>query len=119
MRSIPLLACLLLASCSPRRVQEPSASKELIPAEWTVAEDTLMTGDVLITSVQLPAAREISGLTAEDPPRLVLRCIDHRMRAFIDTGMVDSVTVADSTGFRAETDPRMIPIELDSAPACE
>jgi hypothetical protein len=118
-RSVALLACLLLASCSPRRVDEPSVSKELIPAEWTVAEDTLVTGDVLTTSVQLPAAREISGLAADEPARLVLRCIDHRMKAFIDTGMVDSVTVADSTGFPADTSPRMIPIELDSAPACE
>ena len=119
MRSVPLLACLVLAFCSPPRAEEHSASKELIPAEWTVAEDTLMTGDVLTTSVQLPAAREISGLTAEEPARLVLRCIDHRMKAFIDTGAVDSVTVADSTGFPADTDPRLIPIELDSAPACE
>jgi hypothetical protein len=41
------------------------------------------------------------------------------MQAFIDTGLVDRLTPADSTGFLVDTDPRMIPIELDSAPACE
>ena len=119
MRSVALFAGLMLAACSPRRLDERSASKELIPAEWTVAEDTSATGDVLTTSVQLPAAREIAGLIPNEPPRLVLRCIDHRMQAFIDTGLVDGLTPADSTGFLADTDPRMIPIELDSAPACE
>ncbi len=119
MRSVALLACLVLAGCSPRRVDQPTASEELIPAEWTVEEDTTAGGDVLTSSVQLPAAREITGLPTDEPSRLVLRCIDHRMQAFIDTGLVDSLTPADSTGFRADTDPRMIPIELDSAPACE
>ena len=118
MRCVALLACLLLAGCSPRRVDQRTASEELIPAEWTVGEDTTAAGDVLTTSVQLPAAREITGLPTDEPSRLVLRCIDHRMRAFIDTAQVDSST-PDSTGFLDDTDPRMIPIELDSAPACE
>jgi hypothetical protein len=117
-RCVALLACLVLAGCSPRRVDQPAASEELIPAEWTVEEDTTAAGDVLTASVQLPAAREITGLPTDEPSRLVLRCIDHRMQAFIDTGLVDGST-PDSTGFPADTDPRMIPIELDSAPACE
>ena len=103
MRTVALLACSTLAACSPARDSAPP-SRELIPAEWTVADDTSGTGDVTTLSVQLPAARQISGLVADQQSRLILRCIDHRVQAFIDTGEPDSL---------------MVPIELDSAPACE
>jgi hypothetical protein len=101
-RTIALLACSALAACSAGDPALPS--RELIPAEWTVADDTSATGDVTTLSVQLPAARQISGLVADQQSRLILRCIDHRVQAFIDTEGTDSL---------------MVPIELDSAPACE
>ena len=101
-RTVVLLAC-SIAACSPARDSAPPAS-ELIPAEWTVADDTSASGDVTTISVQLPAARQISGLGTDQESRLILRCIDHRVHAFIDLEQADSLVV---------------PIELDSAPACE
>jgi hypothetical protein len=83
---------------------------ELIPAEWTVAEDTASNGDVTTVSVQLPAARDIGGLIKDESPRLILRCLDGRVAAYIEA---DPLASADSTG----TEPT--PIQLDSAPSCE
>jgi len=109
-RTVPLLVCSTLAACSPARDSAP-ASQELIPAEWTVADDTSAHGEVTTLSVQLPAARQISGLAADQETRLVLRCIDHRVQAFIDTEQADSAAGVDSS--------LVVPIQLDSAPACE
>jgi hypothetical protein len=81
---------------------------ELIPAEWTIAEDTSSTGEVITTSMQLPAAREIDGLTEEETPRLLLQCVDGKIAAFIDTP---------SDSLELDADPVSVP--LDSAPACE
>lgn len=81
---------------------------ELIPAEWTVAEDTTSTGEVVTTSMQLPAAREIAGLTDADSPRLLMQCVDGRVAAFIDTAPADSQDSGD-----------LVPVALDSAPSCE
>jgi hypothetical protein len=84
----------------------------LIPAEWTVGEDTSATGDVTTISLQLPSAREIGGLLDEEAPRLILRCVSGKMQAFIDT---------EAAGTEAGTPLELQPIqvELDSAPACE
>jgi hypothetical protein len=101
-RTSLLLAGLVLGGCS-QRLDSDSASKELIPAEWTIAEDTSSSGEVTTASLQLPAAKEISGLENEVESRLVLRCIDHRVRAFI----------------AAEPEDSGSPIELDSVPACD
>ena len=109
MRRVVLGACLLLAACSQPRLDSASQSRELIPAEWTVAEDTSVAGDVTTASLQLPAAREISGLVADEESRLVLRCIDHKVEAYIDTEGTDTTTAG----------PGMVAIQLDSAPACE
>lgn len=109
-RTVALLACSTLAACSPTR-DSVSVPRELIPAEWTVADDTSAYGDVTTLSVQLPAARQISGLAADQETRLVLRCIDHRVQAFIGTEQGDSAVGEDSS--------LLVPIQLDSAPACE
>ena len=111
---LALLVYLMLVGCSQTRL-ESAASKELIPAEWTVAEDTSAAGDVTTASLQLPAAKAIPGLVPEEETRLVLRCIDHRMQAFIDTES------AETTGTDADSgaSPILVPIELDSAPACD
>jgi hypothetical protein len=86
--------------------------RELIPAEWTIAEDTSGTGEVTTASVQLPTARDIGGLLDEEAPRLVLRCLDGRVRAFIDTeGDRDEAELA--------ADSASVEVQLDSAPACE
>jgi hypothetical protein len=112
-RSTQLLLCLSLGACSAGK--EPAqAPRELIPAEWTVAEDTSATGDVTTLSLQLPSARQISGLAADEEPRLVLRCIDHRLHAFIDNVQADS-----SVGAEGDSSTALVPIELDSAPSCE
>jgi hypothetical protein len=118
-RSVALLACMTFAACSPPR-DPAAASKELIPAEWTVAEDTSASGEVTTVSLQLPAARQISGLVADQQPRLILRCIDHRIQAFIDTEQSDWSAGAEP-GAEADTSARalVVPIQLDSAPACE
>jgi hypothetical protein len=83
----------------------PAIGKELIPAEWTVFEDTSATGEVTTASLQLPAAQDIEGLLDQEGPRLVLRCVDGKVQASIDTERSDSVA--------------SVAIQLDSVPACE
>jgi hypothetical protein len=83
---------------------------ELIPAEWTVAEDTASNGDVTTVSLQLPAARDIGGLIKDESPRLILRCLDGRVAAYIEA---DPLAEPDSSG----SEPARI--QLDSAPSCE
>jgi hypothetical protein len=92
------------------------AGQELIPAEWTVFEDTAATGEVITASLQLPAARDIEGLLADNPARLILRCVDGLVEASIDTEAGDTLEASsDSGGVAVQT----VPIQLDSAPACE
>lgn len=95
----------------PNEGEKPGAGKELIPAEWTVAEDTSDTGEVTTLSLQLPSARDIGGLVDEAAPRLILRCVDGRVQAFIDTEL--------STGEAGMPDTQSVQVQLDSAPACE
>jgi hypothetical protein len=90
-------------------------ANEAIPAEWTVSEDTSATGDVTTTSLQLPAAKEIQGLSGEESPRLILRCLDGRVAAFIAAESTSSDLQDDSAAVTAEP----VPVELDSAPSCE
>jgi hypothetical protein len=90
-------------------------AKEAIPAEWTVSEDTSVSGEITTTSLQLPAAKEIQGMAGEESPRLILRCLNGRVAAFI---------AAESTSFESQSDsaavtPEPVPVELDSAPSCE
>ena len=114
-------ACFLLA-CSPRDTGmapvrgadvEHGFGNELIPAEWTVAEDTSETGEVRTLSLQLPSASDIGGLLDEEGPRLILRCIGGRIEAFIDTESAPG-----EAGVPA-TDSQLVQVQLDSAPACE
>ncbi len=93
---------------------ELGAGKELIPAEWTIAEDTAVTGEITTVSLQLPSARDIGGLLDDEPPRLILRCLNGRIAAFIDTE--SSIRAADS---EPASDPDLVQVQLDSAPACE
>jgi hypothetical protein len=116
-RFAALLACSIFAACS-HRTDSAIASKELIPAEWTVSEDTSAVGDVTTASLQLPASRQISGLVADQQSRLVLRCIDHRMEAFIVGEQGDSSAGADPAT-EEDTGVTVVPIQLDSAPACD
>jgi hypothetical protein len=113
---------ILLQACSDRKAAPPvdadSAApavisesadtamlvRELIPAEWTVAEDTSVTGDVTTVSLQLPAARNISGLLPEEDSRILLRCID---------GLIEASIEVDGPGAQPVT------VQLDSAPSCE
>jgi hypothetical protein len=88
--------------------------QELIPAEWTVAEDTSGTGEIITASVQLPAARYIAGLLPDGAPRLVLRCLEGRVVAFIDTDPFDGTAREES-----EVSAEPVRVELDAAPACE
>jgi hypothetical protein len=62
-------------------------------------------------SLQLPSARHIGGLLDEEAPRLILRCLDGKVRAFIDTEL--------STGEPGTPDNQSVQVQLDSAPACE
>jgi hypothetical protein len=102
------------AAYAPAEVQdEPGAGRELIPAEWTIAEDTSATGEVTTVSLQLPSAREIGGLLDDDVPRLILRCVDGRIQAFIDTEPAPSDTDA------SVPDSQSVQVQLDSAPSCE
>jgi hypothetical protein len=123
-----ILSGLLILGCSKAAVQsaprtspdsaEQAAAptgRELIPAEWTVYEDTAPTGEVTTASLQLPAAKDIDGLERNDAPRLILRCLDGKVSAFIDLQAPDSgLTQLDSLA----TDSQ-VAIQLDSAPACE
>ena len=110
--------CLILA-CSRTETgmlpqeEEAGPGREQIPAEWTVAEDTAETGEVTTLSLQLPTARDIGGLLDEESPRLILRCVDGRVGAFIDTGLPAGETGA------ASTDLVLVSVQLDSAPPCE
>jgi hypothetical protein len=121
-RRIWVLAGLASAlGCSNSRVDADAAaspdvvsSGELIPAEWTVSEDTSVTGDITTTSLQLPAARDIAGLLDDQSPRLVLRCFDGKVAAFIDTQPLDA---DDAAGSSSTFEP--VRIQLDSAPSCE
>jgi len=83
---------------------------ELIRAEWTVAEDTALSGEVVTTSLQLPAARDIAGLLDDESPRVILRCVRGRVAVYLET---DHSAEPDSTGAGE------VPIQLDSAPSCE
>ena len=95
----------------PDEGEKTGDGKELIPAEWTVAEDTSETGEVTTLSLQLPSARDIGGLVDEEAPRLILRCVGGRVQAFIDT--------ESATGEAGMPDTRSVQVQLDSAPACE
>jgi hypothetical protein len=106
-------------ACSQPPRESTAASRELIPAEWTVGEDTSAAGEVTIASLQLPAAREIPGLVADEESRLVLRCIDHRVQAFLDTESPDSAAAGTEPYQDSTVTADMVPIQLDSAPACE
>jgi hypothetical protein len=101
---------------SARAGSSPTQSKELIPAEWTVFEDTAATGEVMTASLQLPAAQDIEGLGDQDGPRLVLRCVDGKVQASIDTEGSDTVRAgSDSVSGQGQS----VEIQLDSVPACE
>jgi hypothetical protein len=103
-----LVACaLFVAAC------EPAAGRELIPAEWTIAEDTSASGEVTTASLQLPAARDIDGLLEEEAPRLILRCLEGRVQAFIATES------SPAEGGAPVPDSQMVQVQLDSAPVCE
>jgi len=132
-RRVWLLAWLPILACSDRAVQSGAralpgdssaafsasgteAGKELIPAEWTVFEDTSETGEVTTASLQLPAAKDIGGLGGDEAPRLMLRCVDGRVEASIETEPPDDLeTRPDSSGGQRQA----VGIQLDSAPACE
>ena len=119
MRGVWLVVLFSGVACSKRAVgsgQGIVAGNELIPAEWTVFEDTSRTGEVITASLQLPAARDIEGLLQGEAPRLLLRCVDGKVEASIDREPVAPGEVgSDSTGVLDGT----VRIELDSAPACE
>jgi hypothetical protein len=112
---LPLALALL--SCSGGAVDSPRDKvRELIPAEWTVFEDTSGTGEVTTASLQLPATQDIEGLVEHDSPSLVLRCVDGKVQASIDTEGSDAVPGgSDSLGAPGQS----VEIQLDSVPACE
>jgi hypothetical protein len=89
--------------------------REVIPAEWTVSEDTSATGEITTASLQLPAAKEIHGLAGEQSPRLILRCLDGRVAAFIAPESTDTDVQSDSL----PVTPDLVRVDLDSAPSCE
>jgi hypothetical protein len=95
--------------------QAAAGSREAIPAEWTVAEDTSAAGEITTASLQLPLARDIEGMPGTEPPRLVLRCLDGRVAAFIAPESTGTDLEGDSTG----RGPDLVPVQLDSAPSCE
>jgi hypothetical protein len=115
-----LLVCLMLCGCSDERldsaapvISQSAEGSELIPAEWTVREDTSAGGEVITASVQLPASKDIAGLM-DGAPRLTLRCLGGKVAVFIDTEPSDSGSEPDSSLSQG-----LIPIQLDSAPSCE
>ena len=126
MRSLWLLAWVAVVACSGGAkgskvviassvLPDTAETREAIPAEWTVAEDTSVTGDITTTSLQLPTAKNIDGLPGEEHPRLILRCLDGRVAAFI-------APESNSSGFQDDTSarvPDLVPVQLDSAPSCE
>ena len=105
-----------VATLSASGGEFPPQGKELIPAEWTVFEDTSASGEVTTASLQLPAAQDIEGLGDQDGPRLVLRCVDGKVQASIDTEGSDTVKAgSDSVSVEGQS----VEIQLDSVPACE
>ncbi|HEX2250268.1 MAG TPA: hypothetical protein VHH32_07950 [Gemmatimonadales bacterium] len=68
----------------------------------------------MTVSVQLPTAKNITGLMDDETPLLVLRCLDGTVAVSIDTEIFRSDTVQD-LGIHS----RAVHIALDSAPACE
>lgn len=124
MRSVSALAVVLVVACSdgeahsrailtsaqvfPDSATDATAGKEAVPAEWTVAEDTAASGEITTASVQLPTSRAIEGLPGTQPSRLILRCLNGRVAAFISGAEMDSSTSA-----------ALVSVELDSAPPCE
>lgn len=114
-----LVASLVVLACTDRPVDSgaglaaeslPSSrdAREAIPAEWAVFEDTSRTGEVTTASLQLPAAKDINGLPDEmETTRLLLRCVDGKVGASIDTEVGDTL------------EPLSVPIDLDWAPTCE
>ena len=115
MRRLWPLAGVAVLACSGGTTVVRSEPQEAIPAEWTVAEDTSVTGDITTASLQLPTAKEINGLAEEEPPRLILRCLDGRVAAFIAPESNNSGSQNDTT----VVDPDLVPVQLDSAPSCE
>jgi hypothetical protein len=117
-RRLSLLAWLFTAgACADGNADQVplSVDAELIPAEWTVAEDTALNGAVVTTSLQLPAARDIAGLLKEESPRVILRCVGGKVAVYLET---DPSAEPDSTGADS-TGAGQVPIQLDSAPSCE
>ncbi|HEX5575909.1 MAG TPA: hypothetical protein VFX42_08560, partial [Gemmatimonadales bacterium] len=126
MRSLWPLALLAVLACSggttgSTAVMTSSAlqdtalvareAREAIPAEWTVAEDTSATGDITTASLQLPTAKNIAGFPGEESPRLILRCLQGRVAAFIAPEPSDSGPSDDTVGVAAD----LVPVQLDSA----
>jgi hypothetical protein len=103
------------ATLSATGGDSPAHGKELIPAEWTVFEDTSAFGAVTTASLQLPAAQDIEGL-GEEGPRLVLRCVDGKVQASIDTEGSDTVKGGSDSVFGQG---QSVEIQLDSVPSCE
>jgi hypothetical protein len=103
----------VVAGSGQSRADSSSRSdREVVPAEWTVAEDTAANGEVTTASVQLPTSRTIDGLPADQPTRLILQCLDGRVAAFIAPSEDDAQ--GDST-----PSPAPVRVALDSAPPCE
>ena len=94
----------------PEFERDTAVPREFIPAEWALAEDTSGIGDVTSISLQLPTARDIGALLDEEQPRLILRCVEGRVHAFIETEAGPDTDAAD-------THP--VQVQLDSAPPCE
>jgi hypothetical protein len=112
-RRLSLLAWLFTAgACADGSLDQARLSDdaELIPAEWTVAEDTALNGEVVTTSLQLPAARDIAGLMQDESPRVILRCVRGEVAVYLET---------DLSAEPASTGGGQVPIQLDSAPSCE
>jgi hypothetical protein len=118
-RGVWLVVLFSGVACSERAVdsgQGSAAGNELIPAEWTVFEDTSRTGEVITASLQLPAAKDIEGLLEGEAPRLILRCVDGKVEASIDR---EPAATAEARSDSTAVSERTVRIELDSAPACE
>jgi hypothetical protein len=112
-RRLSLLAWLFTAgACADRTADHARLSDdaELIPAEWTVAEDTALNGEVVTASLQLPAARDIAGLLKDESSRVILRCVAGKVAVYLET---DPSAEPDSIG------TGLVPIQLDSTPSCE
>jgi hypothetical protein len=112
-RRLSLLAWLFTAgACADRSADQTRLSDdaEFIPAEWTVAEDTTPSGEVVTASLQLPAARDIAGLLKDESPRVILRCVRGKVAVYLET---DPSAEPDSSG------AGQVPIQLDSTPSCE